>query len=80
VKPGGTLIYAVCSLEPREGEAVAEALIEARGDYALLPVEATELPDGIVPDRMGRVRVLPGMLAEAGGADGFFIARFRRGD
>ena len=80
VKPGGTLIYAVCSLEPREGEAVAEALIEARRDYALSPVEPTELPDGIAPDRMGRVRVLPGMLAEAGGADGFFIARFRRGD
>ncbi|WP_157216619.1 RsmB/NOP family class I SAM-dependent RNA methyltransferase [Flavisphingomonas formosensis] len=78
VKPGGTLVYAVCSLEPREGEAVADALIEARPDYALLPVENAELPDGLTPDRSGRVRVLPGMLADQGGADGFFVARFRR--
>lgn len=78
VKPGGTLVYAVCSLEPREGEAVADALIEARPDYAPDPVDAGTLPEGIAPDRHGRVRVLPGMLADAGGADGFFVARFRR--
>ena len=26
----------------------------------------------------GRLRILPGAFAEAGGADGFFIARFAR--
>jgi 16S rRNA (cytosine967-C5)-methyltransferase len=78
VKPGGSLVYAVCSLEPREGEAVADAFLAARTDYALSAADPAELPDGIPPDSTGRVRVLPGMLAEAGGADGFFVARFTR--
>ncbi len=37
-----------------------------------------KFPDDIT-DKDGRVRVLPGALAEQGGADGFFVARFRRG-
>jgi 16S rRNA (cytosine967-C5)-methyltransferase len=62
LKPGGTLIYSVCSLEPREGEQVAEDFLPRRGDYELVD----------------RQRVLPGLFAEAGGADSFFIARFAR--
>lgn len=76
VKPGGSLIYAVCSLEPAEGEAVADGF--AAEGFVAEPVQASELPAGIAPDRAGRVRVRPGMLAEQGGADGFFIARFKR--
>ena len=78
VKPGGLLVYAVCSLELEEGEAVADWFLGTRGGFVAEPVAAGELPDGIAPDAAGRVRVLPGMLAEAGGADGFFVARFRR--
>nr|WP_294167957.1 RsmB/NOP family class I SAM-dependent RNA methyltransferase [uncultured Sphingomonas sp.] len=74
LRPGGTLIYAVCSLERDEGEAV----IEAAGDLRLHPVEAAELPAGIAPAPGGWVRVLPGMLEEHGGVDGFFIARLVR--
>jgi 16S rRNA (cytosine967-C5)-methyltransferase len=77
LKPGGTLIYSVCSLEPEEGEAVADAFLAGRGDYALDPVLAGELPAAIAPAQ-GRVRILPGIYEEQGGADGFFIARFRR--
>jgi 16S rRNA (cytosine967-C5)-methyltransferase len=78
VKPGGMLVYAVCSLEPQEGEQVADAFLAAHRDFTVKPVEADELPEGIVPDATGRVRVLPGMLATKGGADGFFVARFQR--
>jgi len=78
VKPGGMLVYAVCSLEPEEGEAVADAFVAAHADYAIAPIEAGELPGGFVPDDAGRLRVAPGVLAEKGGADGFFVARFRR--
>ncbi len=77
VRPGGTLVYAVCSLERAEGERVAEDFAVGHG-FALEPVSAAELPAGIVPDEAGRVRVLPHMLAEEGGIDGFFVARFRK--
>ncbi len=79
VKPGGRLVYSVCSLEPAEGEAIADGFAADRR-FARDPVLPEELPAGIVPGGAGRVRVLPGMLAERGGADGFFVARFRRID
>jgi 16S rRNA (cytosine967-C5)-methyltransferase len=77
VKPGGTLVYAVCSLERIEGERVAEGFAVGHG-FALDPVAAGELPAGMDVDDAGRVRIVPGTLAEQGGADGFFVARFRR--
>lgn len=73
VKPGGTLVYAVCSLEPEEGEAQA-ATVKLTPD----PIRADELPTGIAPSADGYVRTDPGMLAEQGGLDGFFIARWRK--
>ena len=72
VKPGGTVIYAVCSLEPAEGEAQAATVMLTRD-----PIGADELPADIAPSADGYVRTDPGMLAEAGGLDGFFIARWR---
>jgi 16S rRNA (cytosine967-C5)-methyltransferase len=78
VKPGGLLVYAVCSLEPAEGERVAEAFVASHAGFVPDPVDAAELPVGIAPDEHGRVRVLPGTLEDQGGADGFFVARFRR--
>jgi 16S rRNA (cytosine967-C5)-methyltransferase len=78
VKPGGTLIYAVCSLEPAEGEAIAEAFAAASPDFAPDAIRPEELPKGLTPNPAGQVRVRPGMLAEQGGADGFFVARFKR--
>ena len=76
VKPGGTLVYAVCSLEPAEGEAVTDAF--AAEGFVADPVQANELPAGLAADPAGRVRIRPGALAGQGGADGFFIARFKR--
>lgn len=75
LKPGGTLVYCVCSLEPEEGEAQIAALLDRRSDVSIDPVRADELPEGITPDAAGRVRILPGGLAAVGGLDGFFIAR-----
>ncbi|WP_420139911.1 RsmB/NOP family class I SAM-dependent RNA methyltransferase [Sphingomonas sp.] len=78
VKPSGVLVYSVCSLEPEEGERNAAAFLESHGGFVADPVSADELPAGIAPDGVGQVRVLPGVLADKGGADGFFVARFRR--
>ncbi len=74
LRPGGTLIYAVCSLEREEGEDVVACL----PGLQVRPITEAELPPGIAPDPSGFVRILPGMLEEAGGADGFFIARLVR--
>jgi 16S rRNA (cytosine967-C5)-methyltransferase len=72
LKPGGTLVYAVCSLEREEGE-------EQAGRVALKrwPIGVDELPAGLVPTAEGWVRTDPGMLVNGGGLDGFFIARWR---
>jgi 16S rRNA (cytosine967-C5)-methyltransferase len=77
VKPGGSLIYATCSLEPEEGEAQAKAFLENNPDFSVAPANADQLPDGVV-SKDGYVRTLPGMLADKGGLDGFFVARFAR--
>ena len=73
LKPGGTLVYAVCSLEEAEGEQMA-GNVELPAD----PVRPDELPDGLVPTEEGWLRTHPGMLADRGGLDGFFVARWRR--
>lgn len=78
VKPGGILVYSVCSLEPREGEHVADAFLASHSGFAVAPIAVEELPAGFSPNDKGQVRVLPGLLAEEGRADGFFVARFRR--
>jgi len=72
LKPGGTLVYAVCSLEPAEGEG-------SPPPPGLLadPIGPAELPAGLAPTRQGTVRTLPSLWGDVGGADGFFIARYR---
>ena len=77
VQPGGTLVYATCSLERAEGEDQIAAFLEAHKGWTIDPVRADELPAAIAPDADGCVRTLPGQLADAGGLDGFFIARLR---
>ena len=71
-------VYATCSLEREEGEAQVERFLAEHADYRLVPAAPELLPEGIAPDPKGWVRTLPGMLAEQGGLDGFFIARLDR--
>jgi 16S rRNA (cytosine967-C5)-methyltransferase len=79
VRPGGALIYSVCSLEREEGEAQARDFLLARPDFTLLPIHAGE---GGAPAVSlageGWLRILPFHLED--GADGFFIARFARSE
>ena len=71
LKPGGRLVYAVCSLEREEGEDQAGHVTLGRD-----PVQPEEVPNWLSPNPEGWLRTDPGMLAEHGGMDGFFIARF----
>ena len=75
VRPGGTILYAVCSLEPAEGEDIVSAFLNAYSGFAISPPTLGELPDGVASSPEGWVRILPGMLADVGGLDGFFVAR-----
>jgi len=80
LKPGGTLVYAVCSLQDDEGPARLEALLARDTRLRRVPVEPTELPgivDAITPK--GDVRTLPSMWPERRGMDGFFIGRLQKG-
>jgi 16S rRNA (cytosine967-C5)-methyltransferase len=67
VKPGGSLVYAVCSLEREEGEAQAATVPLTPDPIAI---------DGFAASASGSLRTDPGMLD--GGMDGFFLARWRR--
>ena len=78
LRPGGRLVYAVCSLQANEGpQRVAAALqrLDLRSD----PVRAEEVPglaEAITPE--GALRTTPALWAGRGGLDGFFVARLIR--
>ena len=76
VKPGGTLLYIVCSLEQEEGEAQVTAFLDRHNGVSVQPFTAEEvaLPQSLTPD--GTLRILPSHYAESGGVDGFFACRF----
>ncbi|HEX8840725.1 MAG TPA: RsmB/NOP family class I SAM-dependent RNA methyltransferase [Sphingomicrobium sp.] len=73
LKPGGTLVYSVCSLESEEGEGIV-----AHSGLAVDPPQPRELPGFVTPSPEGWVRILPGLLEDQGGLDGFFMARLVR--
>ena len=78
VKPGGTLVYATCSLEMAEGEAQMARFLSENPDFTISAPASGELPEGIDPTADGWVRTSPLTLADKGGVDGFFVARLVR--
>jgi 16S rRNA (cytosine967-C5)-methyltransferase len=71
LRPGGRLIYSVCSLQPEE----AAPRLAAAG-LRIDPFRAEELPG--LPEAInaeGFSRTHPAMWADLGGMDGFFTAR-----
>lgn len=80
LKPGGTLVYCVCSLQREEGEQQARQALERHKKLTRIPIEGAEI-GGLTEamTRDGDLRTLPSMLGEKGGMDGFFAARFKLG-
>ncbi len=78
LKSGGHLVYAVCSLEPEEGQAVVDAV---KGEASLEQVPVDPIPLGANPSwitQSGALRTLPCHWPERGGLDGFFVALLRK--
>jgi len=78
LKPRGSLVYAVCSLEPGEGENVVSDFLSAHPDFEISAPRPGELPEFVTPGEHGWSRILPGLLESDGGLDGFFVARLVR--
>jgi 16S rRNA (cytosine967-C5)-methyltransferase len=78
LKPGGTLVYSVCSLEPAEGEEIVAAFLDQHGDFRTDPPLEGELPEFVASSAEGWIRILPGILEDQGGLDGFFMVRLVR--
>jgi 16S rRNA (cytosine967-C5)-methyltransferase len=78
LKPGGALVYSVCSLEPEEGERIVGAFLGRRLDFQIEAPRPSELPQFATLSGEGWTRILPGLLEAQDGLDGFFIARLVR--
>src|SRR4051812_25191892 len=83
VKPGGTLIYCVCSMEPEEGIDQVTAFLQRESALRRRPIAAVEiggLSELLTPE--GDLRSLPSHLPAAdsrlSGLDGFYAARLER--
>lgn len=82
VRPGGTIVFSNCSLDPQEGEHLVRAFLAETPDFALAPIapdEISGIADFVSPE--GWLRTTPaGMPMETAalsGLDGFFAARMK---
>jgi 16S rRNA (cytosine967-C5)-methyltransferase len=75
VAPGGRLVYATCSTEAEENQAIVDAFLRETGGF--VPVDARSvhpaLPAAVV-DARGHLRTTP----DEHGLEGFFGAVFQR--
>jgi 16S rRNA (cytosine967-C5)-methyltransferase len=72
VRPGGVIVYAVCSLAPQEGLGVVRGFLAEHPEFALERPQMPQLAPWLQSD--GTMSTSP----ERGGLDGFFAARMRR--
>jgi 16S rRNA (cytosine967-C5)-methyltransferase len=84
LKPGGVLVYAVCSLEADEGPRRIGSLLNDNPSLERLPIKPAEVGglDALITQK-GDLRSLPSQQAAPGqpalgGFDGFYAARLRK--
>jgi 16S rRNA (cytosine967-C5)-methyltransferase len=80
LRPGGTLVYCTCSLEPEEGEQAIAALLAAESTVRRAPIGTGEVAGlAEIVTAEGDLRTLPSHLPHddprLGGLDGFYAAR-----
>lgn len=81
VRPGGTLVYSTCTINPYENGEQADNFLLSHADFEeypfadILPAKIAAVnPEHLETAAHGRLQLLP----DVDGCDGFFIARFRR--
>ncbi|MDX9786024.1 MAG: 16S rRNA (cytosine(967)-C(5))-methyltransferase RsmB [Desulfobacterales bacterium] len=74
LKPGGILVYVVCSTEPEENEAVVEKFLASHANYGIAPVQSGCDSEKVFLTDNNCYRSFPHRHR----MDGFFGARFRR--
>jgi 16S rRNA (cytosine967-C5)-methyltransferase len=72
LRPGGVLVYSVCSFEPEETTQIVERFLRGHSAFVLESASGL-LPDAVL-DSQGFAQTLP----HVHGCDGAFAARFRR--
>jgi 16S rRNA (cytosine967-C5)-methyltransferase len=83
VKPGGTILFCNCSLDPAEGEEMVAAALEENPAIEHLPFRPGEFAFAdpfLAPAGFMRTTPadLPAAAPRSSGMDGFFAARLRR--
>jgi 16S rRNA (cytosine967-C5)-methyltransferase len=79
LKPGGTMVYAVCSLQPEEAEQQITAFLKEHANASLVPVDAALIGDmKECITKKGELRTLPCHLGDQGGMDGFYAAVIKK--
>jgi tRNA and rRNA cytosine-C5-methylases len=83
VKPGGSLVFSNCSVDPLEGELLVERVLADHPHFRRMPVDAAQWPgleEAITAK--GEFRTTPDMLpadgGSAGGMDGFYACVLSR--
>jgi 16S rRNA (cytosine967-C5)-methyltransferase len=74
LKPGGRLVYATCSVLPEENDAIVDAFLGMRVDFAERDAAALLAQADVPLDTGERLRVRP----DVHGCDGFFAAVLER--
>jgi 16S rRNA (cytosine967-C5)-methyltransferase len=72
VRPGGTLVYCTCSLEPEEGEQQVEAFLQSHDNFARQPITFDDITPNAQwrtaaaswPTPAGDLRTLPHFLSD----------------
>ena len=83
LKPGGTLVFSNCSLDPAEGEEVVAGVLSDTHGVERVSIAAGDWPGlEAAITQLGEFRTLPTMLKMhngiASGLDGFYAAVLRR--
>ena len=76
VRPGGMLVYAVCTIEPEETDDVVSGFINIRPEYQLASFSGIMGAFPFVQEGEKTVRIIP----HVHNMDGFFIAAFKKGE
>ncbi|MDD2868830.1 transcription antitermination factor NusB [Neomegalonema sp.] len=77
LRPGGAMVYAVCSLWPEEGPQRVTSLLKARPDLRREAPPAGAVPPELL-DASGALSTRPDLWPEIGGMDGFHASLMRK--